>query len=173
MSEAPSTVKARLLFVALTVLVLDQWTKWMAEMWLAGRPPVSVVPGFVDLIFVTNTGVAFGLFPSDGRLAGTLLLTALGLGALGIVSVYYWRTDDEQRLLLTSLAMVMGGAVGNLVDRVMRGSVTDFIDVYVGSYHWPTFNMADSSISVGIVLMALETLRPRSTVGEGAEAVEN
>jgi signal peptidase II len=171
-----TVTKLRLLFIALVVLVADQWTKWLAEVWLTGRPPVVVVPGLVDLIFVTNTGVAFGLFPSDGRLFGTLLLTALGLAALGVVSIYYLRTGDEQRLLLASLTMVMGGAVGNLIDRIMKGSVTDFIDVYVGTYHWPTFNVADSAISIGIALMAFETLRPRSTaaaIGERAEAIDN
>lgn len=174
MSDAGSRIKLNFLLVALAVLVLDQWTKRLAEVQLAGRPPVPVIPGLFDLAYVTNTGVAFGLFPSGGSLIGTVLLTVAGLGALTVVGLYYWRTPATQRLLLTSLALVLGGAIGNLVDRIMKGSVTDFLDVYLGSYHWPTFNVADSAICIGIVLMALETLRPGTDpVSVGEEVAGN
>lgn len=156
-----SRTKARLLFLSLTIVVLDQWSKWLVEVYLDGSGVVPIVPGFVNLIHVTNTGVAFGLFPTGGQLLGTLLLTSLGFSALCVVGLYFWRTSSTERLLLLSLALILGGAVGNLVDRLMKGSVTDFIDLYVASHHWPTFNAADSAISIGIALMAIETLRPR------------
>ena len=107
-----------------------------------------------------NTGVAFGLFAADG-VSASWMLTALGLLALGAVGVYFGIASPRDRGLLIALALVVGGAVGNLIDRVSSGAVTDFIDVYVGAHHWPSFNVADSAISIGIVLMAIDSLRTR------------
>jgi signal peptidase II len=156
-----SQLKARLGIVSLAVLVVDQWTKHLAETGLAGRPPVTVVPGFIDLVHVENTGVAFGLFAAGSSTVGVLALTLLGMTALALVLYYFWRTPETNRVVLISLALILGGAVGNLIDRVMSGSVTDFIDVYVGTHHWPTFNAADSAITVGIVLLSIDALLVR------------
>jgi signal peptidase II len=157
-------LKARLGLLSLAVLVLDQWTKHLAESALAGRPPVTVVPGFFDLVHVENTGVAFGLFAAGGSTMGVVALTLLGMIALGLVLYYFLRTPESNRVVLVSLALILGGAIGNLVDRVMSGSVTDFIDLYVGTHHWPTFNAADSAISVGIVLLSIDALFVRRPV---------
>lgn len=151
--------KLRYLLVSLGVLVLDQWTKWLVEAHLPHHSAHEIIPGFLNLTHVRNTGVAFGLFASEGGGNG-LLLTLLGLGALAAVGVYFWFTPTRDRMLLMALALVVGGAVGNLIDRVSSGAVTDFIDVYVGSHHWPSFNVADSAISIGIVLMAIDSFRP-------------
>lgn len=148
------------LFVTLGILVADQWTKHLVEVQLPRGASEPVISGFLNLVHVRNTGVAFGLFASDGG-STSWVLTALGLVALAAVSIYFLWTPVRDRLLLTALALVAGGAVGNLLDRVMAGSVTDFVDVYVGSYHWPAFNVADSAITVGIVLMILDTFRHR------------
>ena len=156
-----SQLKARLGLLSLAVLVLDQWTKHLAETSLAGRPPVTLVPGFLDLVHVENTGVAFGLFAAGSSTVGVLGLTLLGMIALGLVLYYFWRTPETNRVVLVSLALILGGAVGNLIDRVMSGSVTDFIDAYVGTHHWPTFNAADSAITVGIVLLSIDALFAR------------
>jgi signal peptidase II len=153
--------KARYLLVALLVLALDQWSKWLVEVHLPHLTSQPIVPGFLDFTHVRNTGVAFGLFAAHGDLARTLGLSALGLLALTIVLVYFWRTPAGDRTLLLALALVLGGAVGNLLDRLASGAVTDFIDVYVGTYHWHTFNVADSAITVGLCLMAWDALRPR------------
>jgi signal peptidase II len=99
---------------------------------------------------------------------GSWLLTLLGLAALTAVGVYFWFTPSRDRLLLVALALVVGGAVGNLIDRVLAGAVTDFVDVYVGLHHWPAFNVADSAISVGIALMAFDSLRLHKTSGPPA-----
>ena len=77
------------------------------------------------------------------------------------MALYFWCAPSRDRWLLVALALVVGGAVGNLIDRVTSGAVTDFIDVYVGTHHWPSFNVADSAISIGIVLMAIDSFRPR------------
>jgi signal peptidase II len=79
-----------------------------------------------------------------------------------VVLIYFWRTPARDRLLLVALALVLGGAIGNLTDRVAGGAVTDFIDFYSGTYHWHTFNVADSAITIGLVLMAWDALRPRA-----------
>jgi signal peptidase II len=159
--SASSQLKARLGLLSLAVLVLDQWTKHLAETSLAGRPPLTLIPGFLDLVLVENTGVAFGLFAAGSSTAGVLGLTLLGMIALGLVLYYFWRTPETNRVVLVSLALILGGAIGNLIDRVMSGSVTDFIDAYVGTHHWPTFNAADSAITVGIVLLSIDALFAR------------
>jgi len=159
--SVPETRKLRWLLLSLAVLVLDQWTKWLVERHLPEHTLETVVPGFVNLTNVRNTGVAFGLFASAGHVPTTLLLAGLSLAAFLVVGVYFWKTPASQRLLLFSLALVLGGAVGNLLDRLMSGAVTDFIDVYWRTHHWPSFNVADSAITVGLVLMAIESLWPR------------
>ncbi|HEX5759106.1 MAG TPA: signal peptidase II [Thermoanaerobaculia bacterium] len=150
--------KLRWLLVSLAVLVADQWTKWLVEVHLPPHAAHPLVPGFVSLTHIRNNGVAFGLFASDGA-AHTWLLTTLGVAALAAVLAYFWLASARDRLLLVALALVVGGALGNLIDRVASGAVTDFVDVYVGAHHWPAFNVADSAISIGIVLMALDSLR--------------
>jgi signal peptidase II len=151
--------KLRYLFVSLAVLVADQWTKWLVEMHLPDHGGEPLLPGLLNLTHVRNTGVAFGLFAAQGMTGGSWLLTLLGLAALTAVGLYFWFTPSRDRTLLVALALVVGGAVGNLIDRVVSGAVTDFIDVYVGTHHWPAFNIADSAISIGIVLMAIDSLK--------------
>jgi signal peptidase II len=148
--------KTRYLLLSLTVVVLDQWSKWLVESRLAAHEQVVVVPGFLNFIFVKNTGVAFGMFAAHGNDWGWMILALLGLAALVLVGLYFWKTPTEDRLMLTALALIMGGAVGNLIDRIANRAVTDFIDAYVGTYHWHTFNVADSAITIGICLMALD-----------------
>ena len=153
--------KLRYLDVSLGVVVLDQWTKWLVELHLPHHAAHPVIPGFLNLTHVRNTGVAFGLFASEGGNGGSWLLTLLGLAALTAVGLYFWYAPSGDRLLLIALSLVVGGAIGNLIDRVSSGAVTDFIDVYVGTHHWPSFNVADSAISIGIVLMAIDSFRAR------------
>ena len=160
--------KLRYLFVSLGVIVLDQWTKWLVELRLPHHTAQALLPGLLNLTHVRNTGVAFGLFASQGMTGGSWLLTILGLAALTAVGIYFWFAPSRDRLLLIALALVVGGAVGNLIDRVSSGAVTDFIDVYLGPHHWPSFNVADSAISIGIVLMAVDSFRSRKPKHEPA-----
>ena len=151
--------KLRYLLISLGVMVLDQWTKWLVEVHLPHHASEPVIDGFLNMTHVRNTGVAFGLFASDGN--GTnWTLTILGLVALTAVGVYFWLAPSKDRWLLVALALVVGGAVGNLIDRIASGAVTDFIDIYVGAHHWPSFNVADSAITIGILLMAIDSFRP-------------
>lgn len=153
-------MRARFLVISALIVALDQWTKLWIEGALELHGRLEVVPGFFDLVHVQNTGIAFGLFPAGGELGGTLVLTALGFAALAIVSIYFSRTSEREPLLLLSLSLVLGGAVGNLVDRILLRAVTDFLDVYVGAHHWPAFNVADSAVTVGIVLMLMYSFLP-------------
>jgi signal peptidase II len=166
----PLLGKLRYLLVSLAVLVLDQWTKWLVEVHLPHHTAQPIIPGFLNLNHVRNTGVAFGLFASD--VGGGWLLTLAGLAALAGVSFYFWFAPTRDRSLLVALALVVGGAVGNLIDRVSSGAVTDFIDVYVGMHHWPSFYVADSAISIGIVLMAIDSFRPQRREAPAAAAAE-
>jgi signal peptidase II len=154
-----SRVKSRFLLLSLVILVLDQWSKWWIEQTLPYPSSKSIIPGLLNLTHIRNTGVAFGLLPAHGELTGTLMLAGMGLVALGVVGYYFRRTPDNDLFLLTALSLILGGAVGNLIDRLAAGAVTDFVDVYVGVHHWPAFNVADSAISVGIVFLVLDSLR--------------
>ena len=149
------------LFVSLAILVLDQWTKRLVEVHLPPAAAQPVIPGLLNLTHVKNTGVAFGLFASHG--AGRRLLDAGPDGARGPgrrLPLLPLRPGQRNRMLLSALALIVGGAIGNLIDRIASGAVTDFIDVYVGTHHWPSFNVADSAITVGIGLMIVDSFRP-------------
>lgn len=160
--------KARYLLLSLAVVVLDQWSKWLVESRLVDHGPFVVVPGFLNFIFVKNTGVAFGMFAAHGNDWAWMILALLGMAALALVALYFWKTPAADRLMLTALALIMGGAVGNLIDRIANRAVTDFVDAYVGTYHWHTFNVADSAITIGICLMALDILFGRREPAEAS-----
>jgi signal peptidase II len=161
--ERPGGVSwAMALTVAAAVLALDQATKAWVLRALPGKPPLTVIPGFFDLTFSRNTGGVFGLLagtPSFGRRAFFVGATA---AALGVIVVFFRRWGRENRLLALALALVAGGAVGNLVDRLRFGSVVDFIDWHWRTHHWYTFNVADSAITVGAVLLFVQSLLPEA-----------
>lgn len=140
------------------ILVLDQWTKAWIERVLPVGGVREVIPGFFNLTHIRNDGVAFGLFASHDGAWKVWLLAALALAAIALVVGLLRSTPADQAVSLAALGLVLGGAVGNLLDRVMSGAVTDFLDFYRGSYHWHNFNVADSAISVGIGLLLLDSL---------------
>jgi signal peptidase II len=159
------------LSIAAVVLALDQATKAWVLHNLPGAPPLSVIPGFFDLTFSRNTGGVFGLLagaPSFGRWAFFVGSTAV---ALGVIVVFLKRWGHESRLLTVSLALVAGGALGNLVDRLRFGSVVDFIDWHWRGYHWYTFNIADSAISTGAVLLIVHSLLPESSSARAGRSI--
>lgn len=160
--------KSAYLVLALVILALDQWTKWLVEAHLPLYGSIPVMPS-LNVTHVQNTGVAFGLFAAHGDVVQTWVLAGLGILALSVVLVYFRRTPREDRILLTALGLVLGGAVGNLLDRIAAGAVTDFVDFYVGTYHWHTFNVADSAITIGLVLMAWDAFRPRPDEASDSE----
>ena len=153
------TRRKYVLFSVFTVLslVLDQWTKVMARDVLRPRGPFNpkvVVQGFFDLRYAENPGVAFSML--QDLPGGRLLLTALALVALVVVIAYLRKTPAEATRVHIALGLVGGGAIGNLVDRVMYGKVTDFIVWKKGIHEWPAFNVADAALCVGVGLILLD-----------------
>jgi len=162
-------LKLRYLLVSAAILAADQWTKWLVESHLPLHASREILPGVLHLSHVRNTGVAFGLLAAEGDGLRTALLAAFGLAALSLIAFFFVRTPKEHRRLLWALALVLGGAVGNLLDRLASGAVTDFVAVFIGSYRWPDFNLADSAISIGLALLVLDALLPH----RGAPATES
>jgi len=150
--------------IPLVVFVLDRLTKILIEhqfMLYESRP---IIPGFLDLTHTRNTGVAFGLFADSSSPWVPHLLTLVSATALIAILIYSLRQPIENLKLQLGLMLVLGGAAGNLYDRINYGYVIDFLDVFYGTYHWPTFNAADSSITIGIGLLLLEVLLQKPPV---------
>ena len=165
---APQSTKLRnILFGIAGVLsiVLDQWTKVLARTHLKPLGPWRtkvIVPNYFDLRFSENTGVAFGM--GQTLPGGRIILTLIALGALLLVGYYLRRSGPRQFRLHLALGLVGGGAIGNLIDRIAFGRVTDFIVWHVGRHEWPAFNIADAALVVGVALMALDMLLDRRVV---------
>jgi signal peptidase II len=172
MSEKPSTLVRNVLFGVAAVLSigLDQWTKVLARTHLRPLGPWgsrTVVANYFDLRYSENTGVAFGMLQ---RLpGGQYWLTLVALLALLLVGYYLVKSDARQSRLHLALGLVGGGAIGNLVDRIAFGRVTDFIVWHVGKHEWPAFNIADAALVVGVALMALDMMLDRRGHDAAAE----
>ena len=155
-------------FAALS-LVLDQWTKALAREYLRPRGPMNpkvVVQNFFDLRYAENPGVAFSMF--QDLPGGRLLLTILAIGAFAMVIAYLRRTPTEASRLHVALGLIGGGAIGNLVDRVAFGRVTDFIVWKKGNVEWPAFNVADAALCIGVGLMLLDMFLSRKEAASSA-----
>ena len=145
--------------IAAAVLALDRLTKWLVEQRVSFADTYRVIPGFFDIVHSQNRGVAFGILNDSSlewRTMGLILLTA---AAIVLVSVVLWNARRLDQLSLWGLALILGGAAGNEFDRITSGQVTDFLEFYLGSYYWPTFNVADSALVIGSGLFLLEMLR--------------
>ena len=146
------------LWIAGLVVVGDQATKAIVRRTLELHESVTVIPGLLDLTRVHNTGAAFGFLDPIDFPYKALVLALVAIGALVGLAFYSATLEPSQRLTRTGLAFVIGGAAGNLIDRVTAGYVLDFVDVYRGDWHFWAFNVADAAINVGVALMILELL---------------
>jgi signal peptidase II len=146
----------RYLWIALVVFVLDQATKWAAVEFLARHAEVPLLP-FLNLTLVFNAGAAFG-FLSTASGWQNYFFIAIAIVACVVVLFMLRRLGAKDALLAVALVLILGGAAGNLCDRLLYGHVIDFVDFHVGSWHWPAFNVADSAITIGAVLLVLDTL---------------
>lgn len=144
--------------IAAIVVLLDRLTKWAVASSLLLHESVSVIPGFFHITHVENTGAAFGLFADSTAQWKVAALVTFSLVALVIVSVLLWRNSHSLSIMTVGLSLILGGAFGNLWDRMLEGHVVDFLDFHVGQYYWPAFNIADSAIVVGAVLLVAEIL---------------
>jgi signal peptidase II len=155
------------LFLVGAVLILDRWTKSLIQNRFDLNESAKVIDGLFNITYVRNTGVAFGIFSSVSTPAKSILLSVFTAIAAIVVVTYGLRNPAGNRLLQTALALILGGALGNLYDRIAYGYVVDFLEFYVGAYHWPSFNIADSAITVGVVLLALEIIRHETAGSAG------
>jgi signal peptidase II len=146
----------RWIWLSVFVVGLDQWTKSLASAHLDYGIPHSVLPG-LNLTLVHNTGAAFSLLRDAGGWQRVFFIS-LALIISVVLVVWLRRVPPGQRWLPVTLALILGGAVGNLWDRIFLGYVVDFLDVYVSRWHWPAFNVADSSISVGAIMLVVDAL---------------
>ena len=142
------------LLIAASVIVLDRLTKWLVVRRLPLAHDVSIIPGFFQLSHWENTGAAFSMFAdstSPWRTAGLIAFSTL---AVVVISLLLWKHGPKLDATAIALSLILGGAFGNLWDRIAKGTVTDFLDFYIGSNHWPPFNVADSAIVVGSIFLA-------------------
>jgi signal peptidase II len=145
--------------MAAAVLVLDRWTKVLIQKRFELNESIPVIDGLFNITYVRNTGVAFGIFDPISLPAKSVFLSAFTAVAAVIVIAYSVRSPARNRLLQVALSLILGGALGNLYDRLAYGYVVDFLEFYLGRYHWPSFNIADSAISTGVALLAIEIFR--------------
>ncbi|HTS27763.1 MAG TPA: signal peptidase II [Bryobacteraceae bacterium] len=143
------------------VFALDRLTKWFVDGHVSFFDTYQVIPGFFDIVRSQNRGVAFGIFNDSNSPWRTSLLVAASIAAVVVVSVMLWRATRLDRLSLCGLALILGGAAGNVFDRIVWGRVTDFLLFYIRDYQWPAFNMADSAIVIGSGLLMLDLLRSK------------
>ena len=147
------------LMLALGVFLADRLTKALVEGSLPLHDYRVIIPDFFHLVHVKNQGIAFGLFADSPSATKTFLLVFLSAIALGGVALLFWTASPVVPKLSAGLSLILGGALGNLVDRVQGGGVVDFLLFFVGSYHWPAFNLADSAIVTGGGLLLLHLIR--------------
>jgi signal peptidase II len=153
-----TTARSFHLLIALLVVLLDRWTKRLAAARIAMYAHIQVIPGFFRLTHTENTGAAFSLFadsPSHWKIA---MLIGFSVVAMLVVSVLLWKQSHAVTITGIALSLILGGALGNLWDRVASGKVVDFLLFYVKQYQWPVFNLADSAIVVGASLLVIEIL---------------
>jgi signal peptidase II len=154
--------------IAILVIVLDRMSKWMVAGNITLHDSISVLPGFFRLTHVQNSGAAFGLFAESSSEWKVAILILFSILALAVVSALLWKNSHSMTTTGVGLSLILGGAVGNLWDRLLNGHVVDFFDFYLGSYHWPAFNVADSAIVIGALLLVAEILFARSPAEQKA-----
>ncbi|HWR49896.1 MAG TPA: signal peptidase II [Bryobacteraceae bacterium] len=150
--------------VAFGVFLLDRITKLLIQRYVAQWDTYTVIPGFFNIIHTENPGAAFSLFADAQSEWRTFFLVGLAAASLVLIGFLLWHPGGrlgDGRTLRIALALIMGGALGNVYDRILQGAVTDFLDLYINGYHWPAFNIADMGITIGTALVLLDVLRSR------------
>ena len=140
--------------IPIVIILLDQLTKILVLNNIAEHTVIAVMPCF-NLLLTFNKGVSFSLLTSDSNYA-PYLLSAFAVGVS--ICLLYWLKKEKDKLSRIGLALILGGAIGNVIDRIRFGGVVDFLDFYIGEYHWPAFNVADSTICIGVVLILIRSV---------------
>jgi len=153
-----------MIWPALVVVVLDQISKSLVSETLKAHESLPVIDGFFNLVHVRNRGMAFGFLNRAHADVAYWFLVGASCLAIGLLLFWFFRLKDGDTRMTLGLSLILGGAIGNLVDRLRFREVVDFLDVFWGPYHWPAFNVADSAITVGTFLVAISLIfRPSST----------
>jgi signal peptidase II len=147
---------------ALTVLLVDQFSKWLVVNHLDVHQIRTIIPGFFNLVLVKNRGMAFGIFSQTRSGFPYYFLLATTIGAVVVIVSFFCWTKRNRRWLTVGLSVILGGAVGNLIDRVRFGYVIDFLDFLLKAYHWPAFNVADSAVTVGTFWLFFNIMKGKS-----------
>jgi signal peptidase II len=150
-------------YIMLAIIAVDQASKWLVARTVSLETTRDIIKGFFRIWHVRNSGAVWGFFSGHGNKLVPMLITALAIVALLIVAIFFLRTPGRNRLELTAYSFILGGALGNIIDRLRLGFVVDFLDVYIRSHHWPTFNAADSCITIGVLLLAWSIWRGSCT----------
>jgi signal peptidase II len=153
------------LLIASVVVLLDRWTKHIVARHIALYTHIQVIRGFFQITHTENTGAAFSMFADSPAHWKTAMLIAFSVIALAVVSVLLWKNSPSHTATGVGLSLIMGGALGNLWDRLSSGRVVDFLLFYVKRYQWPVFNLADSAIVVGAGLLVIEILLAKAHSG--------
>jgi signal peptidase II len=161
MADIANRLRLKSYLCALAVFALDRATKWLISRNVGAMDTHRIIPGFFEIVHSENRGVAFGMFNDSTSEWRTLLLVALSIAAVIFVAAMLWNGQKLDRLSRGALALILGGAAGNVFDRALWGSVTDFLEVHYHEYYWPTFNVADSAIVIGSGLLLMDLLRSK------------
>ena len=134
------------------IVIVDQITKAIVDRTMPLHYSIPLIDGFFNLTYIRNTGAAFGIFAGSHEVFRRPFLIAVSIIAIGFILVMLRRLREDATGLVSALAFILGGAIGNLIDRIFYGEVIDFVDVYWSNYHWPAFNVADSFITIGVTI---------------------
>ncbi len=156
--------------VAAVVLLLDQATKWYIRQTVSLYESIAVLEGIFSITHVRNSGGAFGFLNGTRSALRLPFFVVVSMVAVGVLLVFVRRVEPGQRGLLLALGGILGGALGNLVDRMMAGEVTDFLDFHWRGYYWPAFNVADSCITTGMLILLVYSLLVRDDDGASRRA---
>jgi signal peptidase II len=154
--------------IAVTIVALDRFTKWTIAHRLSLHDSITVIPGFFRIIHTENPGAAFGIFADSPAQWKVRMLIALSIIALFVVSMLLWKNSHTLTSTGIGLSLILGGAIGNLWDRIVSRQVVDFLLFYIGRYQWPAFNLADSAIVVGACLLVFEIVFAKSPSQQSA-----
>jgi signal peptidase II len=154
------------MLIALSIVLLDWATKWAVAKNISLHDGIQIIPGFFRLTHVENRGAAFGLFADSPAQWKIAMLVLFSIVALVVVVALLWRNSHAMTSTGIGLALILGGAIGNLWDRLLTGRVVDFLLFYIGQYQWPAFNVADSAIVCGAGLLVIEILFAKTPAHE-------
>jgi signal peptidase II len=149
--------------ITIPVIVLDQFTKFYIQKSMKLHQSIKVIDGFFDITYVLNKGAAFSFLADKPEGFTIPFFVIVSVIAIGIIGFLFYQTKKNDYVSLIAFALLLGGSIGNLIDRIRHGAVTDFLDFYIQQYHWPAFNVADSAITTGISLLFFSLIFARKT----------